>query len=427
VSERVPLRILYMEDDPGLARLVQKRLSREGYIADLAEDGEEGLAMYAEGVYDVVIVDQEMPVCSGLKVLEIMAAEMQQLPPTIMLTGTGNEETAVEAMKLGAGDYLVKDAAGGYLDLLSSVIERVLTQYRLVEERQRAEQALKESEARFRAVAQTAMDAIVSVDSLGRVIFWNNGAESMFGYGEEEVLEKPFTVLIAEQRDEDNQQGRRYFELTNKPRREQRVESVGLRKDGSKLTIELSLTSWETNGGTYHTTIIRDITERKEYEEKLSHMAHHDALTGVYNRHYLDELLEQEAKRAERYNHPIGILMIDVNRFKEINDRFGHQVGDKVLQAIAALLEETVRETDIVVRYGGDEFLLICPETNGETETIRERILQAMVSQEGMGQLIDFPVTLSIGSAHWAPGSGGSIDRVLAEADKRMYDVKTKR
>lgn len=91
------------------------------------------------------------------------------------------------------------------------------------------------------------------------------------------------------------------------------------------------------------------------------------------------------------------------------------------------MLEETVRETDIVVRYGGDEFPLICPETNGEIETIKERILQAMVNQEGMGQLIDFPVTLSIGSAHWSPGSGGSIDRVLAEADKRMYDVKPNR
>ena len=427
MSERTPVRILYMEDDPGLARLVQKRLSREGYVTDLAANGEEGLAMYAEGVYDVVIVDQEMPVCCGLKVIQTMAAKAQRLPPIIMLTGTGNEETAVEAMKLGAGDYLVKDAAGGYLDLLSSVIERVLTQYRLVEERERAEQALKESEARFRAVAQTAMDAIVSVDSLGRVIFWNNGAEIMFGYGEEEVLEKPFTVLIAEQRDEDNQQGRRYFELTDKPRREQRVELKGLKKDGSEFPIELSLTSWETDAGMYHTAIIRDITERKEYEEKLSHMAHHDALTGAYNRRYLDELLEQEAKRAERYNHPIGILMIDVNRFKEVNDRFGHQVGDKVLQAIAALLEETVRETDIVVRYGGDEFLLICPETDGETETIKERILEALVNQEGMGQLIDFPITLSIGSAHWSPGGGGSIDRVLAEADKRMYDVKPKR
>jgi len=427
MSEHAPVHILYMEDDPGLARLVQKRLRREGYVIDLAGNGEEGLVMYAEGVYDVIIVDQEMPVCNGLKVLETMAAEAQRLPPTIMLTGTGNEETAVEAMKLGAGDYLVKDAGGGYLELLSSVIERLLTQYRLVEERKRAEQALKESEARFRAVAKTAMDAIVSVDSSGKVIFWNNGAVIMFGYPEQEVLGKPFTGLIAERQDEDDYQGRRHFELTETPRREQRVESKGLKKDGSKFSIELSLTSWQTEAGMYHTAIIRDITERKEYEEKLSHMAHHDALTGVYNRHYLDELLEQEAKRAERYKHPIGMLMIDVNRFKEINDRFGHQAGDKVLQAIAALLEETVRETDIVVRYGGDEFLLICPETNGEIEAIKKRILQAMTNQEAIGQLIDFPVTLSIGTAHWVPDSGRSIDRVLAEADRRMYDAKPKR
>ena len=424
----MPVRVLYMEDDPGLARLVQKRLSREGYAIELAGDGEEGLAMCDEGVYDVVIVDQEMPLRSGLAVLQAMAATKQQrLPPTIMLTGTGNEETAVEAMKLGAGDYLVKDTAGGYLDLLPSVIERVLTQHRLVEERQRAEQALKESEARFRAVAQTAVDAIASVDSRGTVVFWNNGAAVMFGYGEEAVLGKPFVQLIAEQPEEGGQHGRKYFDLSDAPRTEQRVESVGLRKDGSEFPIELSLTRWETNAGTYHTAIIRDITEHKEYEARLSHMAHHDALTGAYNRYYLDELLVQEAKRAERYDHPVGILMIDVNRFKEINDRFGHQAGDKVLQAIAALLKETVRETDIVIRYGGDEFLLICPETDGETEAIKKRILEAMANEETIGQWIDFPVTLSIGTAHWSPGSGAAIDRVLAEADKRMYDVKPKR
>ena len=424
MPEAEPIRILYMEDDPGLARLVEKRLEHAGYKTDLACDGEEGLSKYEAGSYDVVIVDQEMPICCGLKVIEIMASEGQLLP-TIMLTGSGSEETAVEAMKLGAKDYIVKDTAGGYLDLLPSVIERALSQHRLIEAKQRAEEALKESEARFRAVAQTAVDAIISTDSAGSIVFWNNGAKAMFGYGEEDAVGKPFSQLILDQVGEESQQGeRKAFRLVGKPRRGKGIELRGLKKDGTEFPIELSLTSWQTKEGTFYTAIIRDISERKEYEAKLARMAHHDALTGVYNRHYLVELLKQEVKRAKRYNNTIGFMMIDVNRFKEINDRFGHQMGDEVLQTIASLVEETVRDTDIVVRYGGDEFLVILPGTNGEIEVIKERILRAVASQGKLNGLLDFSVTLSVGSAHWDPSASESVEKVLAEADRRMYEIK---
>lgn len=143
MSKPKPVRILYMEDDVGLARLLQKKLRRAGYIVDLAYDGAEGLAKYEAGAYDVVAVDQRMPVHDGLEVIRILASR-GPLPPTIMITGTGNEEIAIEAMKLGAGDYIVKDTDGGYLELLPSVIEQVLYQQRLVEEKQRAMEALQQ-------------------------------------------------------------------------------------------------------------------------------------------------------------------------------------------------------------------------------------------------------------------------------------------
>ena len=138
-----PIRVLCMEDNAGLARLLQKRLEQQGYLVDLARDGEEGLAMYDAGSYDIVMMDQMMPVYTGLEVIRILASR-GPLPPIIMITGTGSEQIAVEAMKLGAGDYLVKDVDGGYLDLLPTVIEQVLDQQRLVEEKQRAEEALRQ-------------------------------------------------------------------------------------------------------------------------------------------------------------------------------------------------------------------------------------------------------------------------------------------
>ena len=171
--------------------------------------------------------------------------------------------------------------------------------------------------------------------------------------------------------------------------------------------------------------MVVDITHRKLYEEKLAYLARHDPLTGVYNRYSLDELLEQEVKRSQRYNHPIGFLMVDVNRFKEINDRFGHQLGDRVLQKVATLLTEQVRETDIVARYGGDEFLIILPETNGGIDALLSRIREALTRQNREDALLEFPITLAIGSAHWVPGSERSLDETLHDADQRMYKDKT--
>ena len=141
MSAHDPIHILYLEDDPGLARLFQKKLERLGYVVDLAFDGKQGLAMYAAGSYDIVAVDHTMPVYDGLEVMRQMAAH-GPLPPVIMITGTGNEEVAVAAMKLGAQDYVVKDVDGGYLDLLPTVIQRVLHQQQLVKEKAQAEAAL---------------------------------------------------------------------------------------------------------------------------------------------------------------------------------------------------------------------------------------------------------------------------------------------
>jgi PAS domain S-box-containing protein len=152
-SNPKPIRILYMEDDPGLAHLFQRKLKRAGYLVDIARNGAEGLAMYHSGDYDVLAIDQTMPVHNGLEVIHILGSQ-GSLPPTVMVTGTGNEQTAVEAMKLGANDYIVKDVDGGYLDLLPTVVERVLRQQRLVEEKQQAEQALHRRAAELEALVQ---------------------------------------------------------------------------------------------------------------------------------------------------------------------------------------------------------------------------------------------------------------------------------
>ncbi len=167
--------------------------------------------------------------------------------------------------------------------------------------------------------------------------------------------------------------------------------------------------------------------KRIHLQKELEQQAIHDPLTGAYNRRYFDQTIETELQRSKRYNHPIGFLMIDIDRFKEINDTFGHQTGDKVLQTVAELLSDQLRENDLVIRYGGDEFLVVLPETNGKLEVVKERIQQSVANRNKENSLFDFPVALSIGTAHWKPEDDLPIEQVLASADERMYEEKGKR
>jgi signal transduction histidine kinase/DNA-binding response OmpR family regulator len=152
-----------MEDDPGLARLLQKKLERAGYVVDIAQDGAEGLAMYDAGVYDVMAVDQSIPVREGLDVIRTLAAR-GPLPPTIMVTGTGNERIAAEALKLGARDYIVKDGERGYLDSLPTAIEQVLRQQHLEEERRRTEAALRKRNKELALLNQLGQELTATLD-----------------------------------------------------------------------------------------------------------------------------------------------------------------------------------------------------------------------------------------------------------------------
>jgi len=160
---------------------------------------------------------------------------------------------------------------------------------------------------------------------------------------------------------------------------------------------------------------------RIRLQKQLKELAIRDPLTTAYNRHYFDEVIQQETARSKRYGHPVAFLMVDVNRFKEINDRFGHQVGDRVLQAVADVLRQNVRKGDTVIRYGGDEFLVILPETNERAEVAVERIHAAIARRNVENPVLEFPVPLAIGIDHWQPDDPRPIESVLSEADRRMY------
>ncbi|GLI38941.1 response regulator [Geobacter hydrogenophilus] len=150
--ENKSVRVLYMEDDAGLARLLQRKLQRQSFSVEIARNGDDGLATLEKSPFDVVLLDYSMPSCDGIDVLRIMA-ECKTSPPVIMLTGRGNEKIAVEALHLGASDYIVKDVDMGYLELLPVVINQVLQKQQLIREREQMLKTLQESEDRYRRLS----------------------------------------------------------------------------------------------------------------------------------------------------------------------------------------------------------------------------------------------------------------------------------
>lgn len=160
-------------------------------------------------------------------------------------------------------------------------------------------------------------------------------------------------------------------------------------------------------------------------QNQLREQAIRDPLTGLYNRYCLDEMLDREMKRSRRYGHTIGLLMIDVDKFKEINDRYGHLAGDWTLKAVSAHLRAQVRVMDSVVRYGGDEFLVIMPETSAPaTDAAKRRILDELAKRNLRGIGLEFSVSISVGSAVWTPDSKLTQEELLAAADQAMYREK---
>ncbi len=150
-----------------------------------------------------------------------------------------------------------------------------------------------------------------------------------------------------------------------------------------------------------------------------------DPLTGLYNRRYFSMAIAKEVSRSLRHGHAIGLMLADIDHFKQVNDGLGHAAGDRLLREVGGLLRSTVRGEDFVVRYGGDEFLIVLLEMTGRPDVIRGRILAALDRWNAANSgSLPFPLGLSMGDATWTPKSGLSIDAALAEADQRMYESK---
>lgn len=297
------------------------------------------------------------------------------------------------------------------------------------QEKVASEQQLQDVELELRTILDNANDAYVCMNADGVVKAWNKQAEYIFGWLEDEAVGRKLDkLIIPPEFQEAHQKGlKRFAQQKQSDMMGKRIELEALRKDGLRIPVELQVNVLEINRQTLFTSFLRDITDRKQLENLLKNEARNDPLTGLPNRRKLEEVLPIAIHRAEANQANLSLLFVDLDGFKAINDNHGHHVGDMLLREVANRIDKSTRQSDTVVRYAGDEFIIILEgvKKQADTKRIAEKILHEISSPAQFGN-IHITITVSIGIAWYSFEDEQKIlpAELIRLADQAMYAAK---
>ncbi|MCD4796462.1 MAG: diguanylate cyclase [Candidatus Cloacimonetes bacterium] len=437
-------KILVVEDSKVIGNDLKITLTKFGYeVPKVAVSGNEAFKMIGITNPDLVLMDIKLKgELNGIDTTRIIQKKFSL--PVIYLTAYSDEKTIMDAKTTEPFGYLIKPFNDKEL---FSTIEMALYRYQL-------ENELKKSKLKIEELHETALQ-LASKDTIEDIFTITiKAAEEILKFPlcylnifneKDNAIKKCSSLIPARKRNKhffsndfykkiiESKKTYIYEELKDKQEINPKWEKIrsgiispfcdyylfqvasaeldAFNKDDVKL-LELLLG---------HTS---EALKRINLQDELKEQAIIDPLTKVYNRFYLYQALKQEVKHSTRYKRHIAFIVIDVNGLKKINDNYGHHMGDKALQNVAFLLVEKARDSDIVVRSGGDEFIIMLPETGKEVDILKKRIKESMDSCNNIKNKLPFPVNFAIGSAFWNCKNASSIDEIIALADKRMYENK---
>ncbi len=435
-SPAAPPQILVIDDVAAHRALIEHALTKRGYQVRGAVDGQTGYDLAVEAEPDIVLLDLTLPDEDGFTVCERLKARSETAHiPVIILTAKMATADKVRAFQLGAADYITKPFQ------IAEVIARVETQLRIKRYEDRIRQyqeelevtlagqqlltrqaVLSEEKASIRLLAvESALDAILIGDRKMRVQHANPAAAEVYGRTEEDLLGLELAEIC---------RGAGTEEIGERLSGDQPFdrEAEQQRADGSTFFAHIRGVS--IRGAADHTlgyvVVVRDISHQKEMERQLERLATTDQLTDLANRRTFDLRLAEELSRTSRHGSQVGLAILDVDNFKQLNDTYGHQAGDSALALIAYVLASSVRAEDTVCRYGGEEFAIIAPETGARKlaalcERLRATMAATPVHKAPDGTEVKVTLTAGVSCAE---GAEKSFDQLVREADSAMYEGK---
>jgi diguanylate cyclase (GGDEF)-like protein/PAS domain S-box-containing protein len=434
--------VLIVEDTPASLKLLSDLLTEAGYYVRQAPNGELALWTAQSRPPELILLDVRMPGIDGFEVCRRLKADpaLSQVP-VIFLSAQHDTDDKVRGFALGAVDFIAKpfqteeilartDAhvrlgraqkalAAERALLEQRVAERTAELAREVEQRRANEEFLRLASQVFEAT----QDAIVVTDREGRIVATNPAFTQISGYTAQEAMGQSVGVLHAGNQDPAS------FE--------QMVQSIvgtghwsgeilARRKNGETYPGLLSASVVKDEAGhvVNHVAVFMDITERKAEQHLIDFLSNHDALTGLPNRMLARQRFEQTLASARREGRCVAVMCLDLDRFKSINDSYGHDMGDQALKAVATFLSGVVREGDTVTRQGGDEFQIIVSDDAqlGATMALAQKILSGLRKELVIDEQ-QITVTSSIGIAV-SLTDGDSFDELVRNGDTALFRAK---
>ncbi len=426
------------------------RMQEEGFInltetfrmvADaLFSDYQMGLFLerlsVAEGIENCYIVMYENQIPGGLGSLagfysknrtfrpsaDEIKFPVKQFLPSGMLPEDQRFSMVVQSLYSGSTDfgYIVNSMdvpeLGFYTAIQTQLSGAINNQYQL--------QKLRAAEKRFSDIAYSTSDWLWETDENGRFTYCSGGVHEVIGYYAHEMMGRTIFDFLAPS----EEAYREYLqnELFRKKAPIRNLEIWNLHKNGQLVGLLISGTPVFTSDGRFmgYRGLFRDITERKKAEEEIRRMAYYDRLTGLPNRTFLMNHLEVTLKKMEKNPEKLAVLFIDLDRFKNVNDNLGHDVGDCLLQMVAERLKNSIRECDVLARLGGDEFIVLLSECQSRELIIEicQRIFANLEEPFNLNGYYFF-VTCSIGIAIY-PENGTNVQTLMKNADTAMYRSK---
>ncbi len=398
-------KVLLVEDNLGDARLLREMLNEQGSLPVKLTHVESMSAAekyLAEGRFDAILLDLGLPDVAGLEAIRRahLAAPTVAL---VVLTGLDNESLALQSLQEGAQDYLVKGQieTRGLRRALGYAIERKSMEETLSAERERAQVTLN-----------CIGDAVICTDSAGSLTFLNVVAEKMTGWSWKEAAGRTMAEVV---------------KMSDLPSGENDgAQRTLIRRDGTELPIEETVAPIYDREGlpSGAVFVFRDVSAARAMLMKVTHSNQHDFLTGLPNRALLNDRLNQAIVLAQRNQNRVGILFLDLDGFKHINDSLGHSVGDRLLQSTAKRLLSCARASDTVSRQGGDEFVVLLSEMKltEDAAITASRMLTAVAAPHSIEEH-ELHVTTSIGVSVY-PDDGLDAETLIKNADTAMYQAK---
>jgi diguanylate cyclase (GGDEF)-like protein/PAS domain S-box-containing protein len=419
-GEGVSKKVLVVEDERIIAEEIARSLKDLGYaVTALATTGEEAIKLALASPPDVVLMDVMLRgSVDGIKAAAHIRESLDI--PVVYLTSHSDESTLKRAKETGPFGYILKPFEDREL---KTTIEMAVYSHSV-------EKSLKESERWLSTTLRSIADGVVVADSRWDIEFMNPVAEALTGWSLKEAVGRPLTEVFKTVFEADELLARAFNEgaFTGA-----RMDTVLIDRGGGEVPISLNAAPIKESKDAANGLVLTfyDITERKRAEEEkrklideLDRLSKTDSLTGILNRGAIMERLEYEMSRALRYGLKLALVHCDIDRFKDVNDTYGHASGDAVLRGLAEALKRTIRRSDMAGRYGGDEFLLVLPQSSlEEGMVLAERVRKAVSAAEFPIEGGAVKTSMSFGVAQLRK-HGDSPDQLIKRADDALYASK---